>query len=56
MKCDLAYIKVNFSYIIANIKKLETSNLALVNLLNVLKQVENFTNNLPTYANSTTKY
>jgi len=35
MKCDFAYIKANFSYIVESIKKLETSNLSIVESLNI---------------------
>lgn len=53
VKYDLAYIKSNFVCIVESIKKLETSNLSLVDSLKILEQVENSVNELPTSANST---
>lgn len=48
VKYDLAYIKANFLCIVESIKKLETSNLSLVDSLKILEQVENSVNELST--------
>ena len=45
--------KANFVCIVESIKKLETSNLSLIDSLKILEQVENSVNELPTSVNST---
>jgi|UniRef100_A0A2S2Q283 hypothetical protein len=52
VKYDLAYIRKHFLCIVESIKKLETSNLSLVDSLKIVEQVENSVNELPTNENS----
>jgi len=53
VKYDCIYIISNCSCIVESILKLDNSNLSLVNLLKILKHVENSANELFTCANIT---